>query len=222
MEESVMDEFKKYIQDYETVDLGWAVKPWFKVDVKKLQEWYTNLETNYSQWKFIYNQHKHMWREDPGDITGKTGHRFMDDTAWYTLCWSTAVDGPLPPERGQAKLEWQDFDDDGLHPRECFDGYTLDIVNNLPIRSKRWIVSIHTPGTKLITHQDSPDKIRLHIPIYTNEHSDWIIDGKPYHMDLGWAYLVNTTLPHSVENNGTTNRVHLYGKVWIDDCKNLF
>jgi len=217
-----MAEFKKYIQDYETVDLGWAVKPWFKIDIDKLQTWYNNLEQNYSQWKFVYSQHKHMWREDPGDTTGKTGHCFMEDTAWYTLCWSTDASGPLPPERGQAKLEWQDFDDDGLHPRKCFDGYALDMVSNLPIRSKRWIVSIHSPGTRLIRHQDSPDKIRIHIPIYTNKDSNWIIDGEEYNMAPGWAYVVNTSLPHSLENKGTTDRIHLYGKIWIEDANKLF
>jgi hypothetical protein len=216
-----MTDFKSYIQDYNTVDLGWAVKPWFKVDINQLQDWYKNLELKYKDWKFVYDQHKYMWRDDPGDPSGKTGHRFMKDTAWYTLCWSTDVTGPLPPERGQAKPEWQDYDDDSLCPRTCFDGYAIDIVNKLPIRSKRWIISIHTPGTKLITHQDSPDKIRLHIPIFTNHDSDWIIDGEPYHMELGWAYLVNTTLPHSLENKGSTDRVHLYGKVWTDDIIKL-
>jgi len=89
------------------------------------------------------------------------------------------------------------------------------------MRSKKWLVTIHTPGTKLITHQDAPDKIRVHIPIHTNADSNWIIGGKEYHMEVGWAYLVNTTIPHSVENKGTTDRIHLYGKVWTDDCRKL-
>ena len=85
------------------------------------------------------------------------------------------------------------------------------------MRSKKWLVTIHTPGTKLITHQDNPDKIRVHIPIHTNEDSNWIIGDEEVHMEPGWAYLVNTTIPHSVENKGSTNRIHLYGKVWMED-----
>ena len=104
-----------------------------------------------------------------------------------------------------------------LNPRKCFTGYGLELVEKLSMRSKKWLVTIHTPGTKLITHQDSTDKIRVHIPIQTNEDSNWIIGGEEFHMEPGWAYLVNTTIPHSVENKGSTNRIHLYGKVWTDD-----
>ena len=79
------------------------------------------------------------------------------------------------------------------------------------------MVTIHTPGTKLITHTDSTDKIRIHIPIHTNIDSNWILDGEQIHMEPGYAYLVNTSIPHSVENKGTTDRIHLYGKVWVDE-----
>jgi hypothetical protein len=209
--------YKRYIEKLEPVDLGWKYKKWFPVDLEKLQKWYFDLEKNYQDWKFIYGQHKYMWIEDPGDPGGITGHRLMDDTSWYTLCWNGERQGPLPPERGHARPEFQDVDEDDLYPRKCFDGYALDIVRSLPCRSKRWLVTIHTPGTKLITHQDATDKIRIHIPIVTNDQSTWIIDGEDLHMEPGWAYLVNTSLPHSVVNNGTTNRVHLYGKVWVDD-----
>jgi len=126
----------------------------------------------------------------------------------------------MPFERSQAKPEWHDIDNDELYPRQCFNGYALDLVKQLPVRSKRWLVTIHTPGTKLITHQDSPDKIRIHIPIYTNNQSMWNIDGEEFHMEPGWAYLVNTSLPHSLENNGSTDRIHLYGKVWTEDIIN--
>jgi hypothetical protein len=213
--------FKRYIQEYPSVDLGWKVKEWFDVDIERLRSWYKDLEENYSSWKFIYAQHKNMWIEEVGDISGKTGHIFQDDTAWYTLCWNGDANGPLPPERAYAKPEFQDEDFDELYPRECFNGYARELIDSMPIRSKRWLVTIHTPGTKLITHQDSPDKIRVHIPIYTNNNSLWVIDGEEYHMKEGKAYLVNTSLPHSVFNNGTTDRIHLYGKVWIDEAAKL-
>jgi hypothetical protein len=214
--------FKRYIQKYPQIDLGWKVKPWFDVDIEKLQAWYAALENKYSEWKFIYSQHAYMWKEDPGDPTGATGHRFQPDTAWYTLCWNGTQPGPMPPERGEAKPEWRDEDNDELYPRECFNGYALDLIKAMPLRSKRWLVTIHTPGTKLITHQDSPDKIRVHIPIHTNDQSNWIIDDEEFHMAPGKAYLVNTSLPHSVENSGTTNRIHLYGKVWTDEYQRSF
>jgi aspartyl/asparaginyl beta-hydroxylase (cupin superfamily) len=118
-----------------------------------------------------------------------------------------------------AKLEYRDNDNDELNPRSCFNGYALDLVKSLPFRSKKWLVTVHTHGTKLITHQDAADKLRIHIPIHTNNQSKWLIDGEEYFMNPGWAYLVNTTLPHSVENLGNSKRIHLYGKVWTVDIK---
>lgn len=212
---------KRYIEKHDPIDLGWRYKSWFPVDVEKIQAWYKDLEDNYSNWKFVVGDNQHIWKEPIVDPEGITGHRLMDDTAYYTLCWNSDEPGPKPFEQGQAKPEYRDNDNDELNPRKCFSGYGLDIVQGLPVRSKKWLVTIHTPGTKLITHQDSPDKIRVHIPIYTNKDSNWIIEDEEVHMEPGWAYLVNTTLPHSVENKGTTNRIHLYGKVWTDEIKDL-
>tara|TARA_E500000081_G_C6129004_1_gene352546 strand:+ start:1034 stop:1681 length:648 start_codon:yes stop_codon:yes gene_type:complete len=210
---------KRYIEEHQTVDLGFDVKPIFRVDVKKLQDWYNDLQENYKDWKFIVGENHHVWQFPISDPTGKTGHIIPDETGYYTLCWNSDEEGPKPFEQGCAKPEYKDNDNDELNPRKCFTGYGLDVVKSLPFRSKKWLVTEHVTGTKLITHQDSPDKIRVHIPIHTNKDSNWIINGKEYHMEPGWAYLVNTTLPHSVENKGTTDRVHLYGKVWTEDVK---
>jgi hypothetical protein len=201
--------------------LGFAVKPWFKVDVDRIRSWFHDLERDYQSWKFVVGENHHVWQFPISDPTGQTGHIIPDETAYYTLCWNGDQEGPLPFERGCAKPEWQDDDRDELYPRKCFNGYALELIQGLPIRSKRWLVTMHVPGTKLITHQDATDKIRIHIPIYTNNDSNWIIDGQEYHMEPGWGYLVNTTLPHSVENKGDSLRIHLYGKVWVDDVKEL-
>jgi hypothetical protein len=222
MEGNQISGFKRYIQTYPSIDTGWKIKPWIKVDIEQLRAWYADLERDFADWKFIYSQHNYMWTEPPSDLTGKTGHVLQPDTSWYTLCWNGDQEGPLPPERGQAKPEWQDAGGQELYPRKCFTGYALDLVTSLPVKTTRWLVTIHTPGTRLIPHQDSSDKFRVHVPIYTNKDSNWIIDGEEYHMEPGWAYVVNTSLIHSVANTGNTDRIHLYGKVRADDCTNLF
>ena len=210
-------DFKRYIETYQSIDLGFKVKKLFDVDVDKIQKWYYDLERAFSDWKFVIGENHHVWQFPIIDPEAKTGHYLPDDAAYYTLCWNNDDIGPKPFEQGCAKPEYRDNDNDKLNPRKCFTGYGLDLVKKLPFRSKKWLVTIHTPGTKLITHQDSPDKIRVHIPIYTNQNSNWIIDGDHYHMTPGSAYLVNTTLPHGVENAGTSDRIHLYGKVWTED-----
>jgi hypothetical protein len=211
---------KRYLEQCESVDLGFKVLPLFEVNVDKLIDWFNDLEKNYSDWKFVIGENHHIWEEPIVDPEGIIGHYLPDDAAYYTLCWNDDSPGPKPFEQGMAKPEYRDNDNDRLNPRKCFSGYVLDLINSLQFKSKKWVVTIHTPGTKLITHQDAPDKIRIHIPIITNNDSNWIIDGEEYHMTPGWAYLVNTTLPHSVENAGSTNRVHVYGKVWTEDVMN--
>lgn len=210
---------KRYIETHTPIDLGFDVKRIFSVDIQKLQNWYNDLQENYKDWKFVVGENHHVWKFPISDPTGQTGHVIPDETGYYTLCWNSDEEGPKPFEQGCAKPEYRDNDNDELNPRKCFTGYGLEIVKSLPFRSKKWLVTEHVTGTKLITHQDSPDKIRVHIPIHTNKDSNWIINGIEYHMEPGWAYLVNTTLPHSVENKGKTNRVHLYGKVWTEDVK---
>lgn len=214
---------KRYLEQHEPVDLGFKIYKWFKVDIDKLRAWYDNIETNYSSWKFVYGDNLHVWETVIDDPTGLTGHIIPKDTGYYTLCWNSEEEGPKPFEQGCAKPEYRDNDNDELNPRKIFEGYGLDIVKSLPIRSKKWLITDQVPGTKLITHQDSPDKVRVHIPIYVDNTSNWIIDGEEMFMEPGYAYLVNTTLPHSIENKGTSNRVHLYGKVWTEDvlCLNL-
>jgi len=212
---------KRYIRKYDEANLGWKIKKWFPVDVEKLREWFDTLERDYGDWKFVVGENEHVWKNPIIDPEGKTGHMLKYDTAYYTLCWNDDSPGPKPFEQGNAKPEYQDNDNDELNPRKCFTGYGLDIVQSLPVRSKKWLVTMHSPGTKLITHQDAPDKIRVHIPIHTNADSNWVIGDEEYHMEVGWAYLVNTTIPHSVENKGYGYRIHLYGKVWTDDIKEL-
>lgn len=213
---------KRYLEQYTPVDLGFKIKPWFPVDIEKLQDWYKDLEENYSSWKFVYGENRHVWQEVPDDPTGTAGHIIPPSTGYYTLCWNSEEEGPKPFEQGCAWPQYRDNDNDELNPRKCFSGYALEIVQSLPIRSKKWLVTDQPPGTKLVTHQDATDKVRVHIPIYVDNTSNWIIDGEEMFMKPGWAYLVNTTLPHSIENRGTSNRVHLYGKVWTQDVQRLF
>jgi hypothetical protein len=212
---------RRYIENREPVDLGFDVIKLFKVDVDKIQQWYLDLEEKFSDWKFVIGDNHHVWETPISDPTGRTGHILPDATSYYTLCWNSDEPGPKPFEQGCAWPKFRDDDNDKLNPRKCFTGYGLDLVKSLPVRSKKWLVTMHVPGTKLITHQDAPDKIRIHIPIFTNDQSNWIINGKEFHMEPGWAYLVNTTLPHSVENAGENNRIHLYGKVWTSEVEKL-
>jgi hypothetical protein len=219
--------YKPYIIKFPIIDTGWKVKRWFKIDIEKLKDWYQNLEKDYGDWKFIHGEHKWMWKEDPSDPTGKTGHKFMPDSAWYNLSWNpTNRQGVVPPERSNAKPEFKDTEEDvpGLFPRDCFNGYMLEIGEEIAskVRTKKVVVSILTPGTVLAEHQDAPDKFRFHVAISTNDDAYWIIDGERIQIPAdGWVYIVNTSYPHSLYNNGTTPSIKVYGKIYTEDVLKL-
>jgi len=48
---------------------------------------------------------------------------------------------------------------------------------------------------------------RIHVPITTNPRVRFIIDGRPYRMEVGEAYEINNQKTHSVMNSGGEDRV---------------
>jgi hypothetical protein len=219
--------YKPYIIDFPIIDTGWKFKKWFQIDLIKLRRWYSKLEEDYGDWKFIQGQHSYMWKEDPSDPSGKTGHKLMPDSFWYNLCWNPSNrPGVVPPERSNAKPEFKETADDvpGLFPRDCFNGYMLQVAQEIEkhVRTKKVVISGLTPGTILHEHQDAPDKFRFHIALYTNDNAYWIIDGERLQIPAdGWVYIVNTSYPHSVYNEGTTPSIKVYGKIYTEDVLKL-
>jgi hypothetical protein len=209
--------FKYYIMKYRPVDLGWKIKPWFKIDLDMLRAWYSDLERNFSDCKFVYGDNMDAWSDDPlGDDTGRTGHIMPPTSAWYVLSYAGTQQGALPPvNKGivdRYKEEWDE--NDQLNPRYCFTGYAKEIIDSMEFPVKKIQVSSMAPGHELILHQDSTNWIRFHVAIDTNEYCYWEIEGERIHIPAdGWVYLINTSLPHRVYNRGTTDRIHLYGKV---------
>lgn len=217
MLEDTILETKNYNVDFEPIDLGFKVHQWIKIDLEKLRAWHSDLESNYSDWKFYVDDSPFYWKKPL--VTFK--HILPPETYYYNLCWNGNIEGALPFARANIKDEYKDPDSNELNPRKCFDGYALEIVKSLPIKSKRWLISAHAPGTRLRVHQDRGNKVRIHIPIYSDTNSKFIIDGESHYLEPGWIYLVNTTFPHTVYNLSNTNRIHLYGKIWMDEIKGL-
>ena len=74
------------------------------------------------------------------------------------------------------------------------------------------LLTVVMPGQGIDEHVDyQPDHwlARIHVPLTTNEESQFIVGGEHHHMNVGSAYLVNTTVEHAVRNDGDTPRIHL-------------
>ncbi len=48
---------------------------------------------------------------------------------------------------------------------------------------------------------------RIHVPITTNPRVRFMIDGRPYRMEIGQAYEINNQQTHSVINSGSEDRI---------------
>jgi hypothetical protein len=68
------------------------------------------------------------------------------------------------------------------------------------------------PGGVIKPHRDSHPSFhyghRIHVPVVTNPRVRFMLEGRPYKLDVGQAYEINNQLTHSVMNKGTEARIH--------------
>ncbi|MDJ0655843.1 MAG: aspartyl/asparaginyl beta-hydroxylase domain-containing protein [Xanthomonadales bacterium] len=66
-------------------------------------------------------------------------------------------------------------------------------------------------GGKIKPHVDQHPSFhlghRIHVPISTNPRVRFMIDGRPYRMQVGKAYEINNQKHHSVANKGSDDRI---------------
>lgn len=66
-------------------------------------------------------------------------------------------------------------------------------------------------GGRINPHFDSHASFRhshrIHVPVTTNPRVRFMIDGKPFHMEVGKAYEINNQMTHSVMNTGGDDRI---------------
>jgi aspartyl/asparaginyl beta-hydroxylase (cupin superfamily) len=66
-------------------------------------------------------------------------------------------------------------------------------------------------GGRITPHYDSHPSFshghRIHIPITTNNRVRFMIDGRPYQLEVGKAYELNNQKTHSVMNSGKEDRI---------------
>lgn len=66
-------------------------------------------------------------------------------------------------------------------------------------------------GGRINPHFDSHSTFRrshrIHVPITTNNRVRFMIDGKPFRLEVGNAYEINNQMTHSVINSGKDDRI---------------
>lgn len=86
-----------------------------------------------------------------------------------------------------------------------------------PLQSVR-LLRLHA-GSNIAEHVDhaldfDDGEIRLHVPIVTSDAVKFYLDGARLVMAPGECWYTNVNLPHSVENGGSIDRIHL-----VIDCR---
>ena len=69
------------------------------------------------------------------------------------------------------------------------------------------------PGARIDPHRDAHPSFgcghRIHVPIATNPRVRFMVDGRPFTLEVGQVYEINNRRMHSVTNKGATDRIHL-------------
>lgn len=82
-----------------------------------------------------------------------------------------------------------------------------------------------TAQTDLPEHVDVhpywDNRIRIHIPIITNDDVIFHCDGESLHMAAGSCYILDNSRPHSVQNKGTADRYHLVIDILLKNLQDL-
>jgi len=91
---------------------------------------------------------------------------------------------------------------------------------NCPVMSVRFLNL--QAGAVIKKHTDKglffeQGEARLHFPVFTNPDVEFYVDGERVIMSLGECWYMNAHLPHSVANNGTTDRIHLVVDCVVND-----
>jgi hypothetical protein len=99
--------------------------------------------------------------------------------------------------------------------------YFAEILDGLACEKETARLLRLAPGAVIHEHTDlgasyADGFFRLHVPITTNDQTRFVVGGEALPMHPGECWYADFTLPHSVRNDGATDRVHLI----IDGCRN--
>jgi len=96
--------------------------------------------------------------------------------------------------------------------------YLLSVFETFKCNPETFRIHTLDPGASIKPHKDSGysfelGKVRLHIPIQTNEKVEILLRGEPVKMKEGECWYCNFDITHEVHNHSNEPRVHL-----ILDC----
>lgn len=178
------------------INIGWSL------------EYLEILENKYSHLKWLADENLSTVydAESQDNINGVYGWGIQSNLADLSI--------PCPPYNIHKQGS------DVYRNTELVFGFAEWILDVFPY-ARQISIAGHPPGTKIRTHIDSDNYFKIHIPLVANDASFFIFDNQKFVMKPGKIYLVNTSVPHSTSNDGTTTRIHLFFKVPLDKVQEI-
>jgi len=182
------------------------------LDADQLAEWYNEVERSYTNLKFNLSmldliKDKEQLKTNI-DIISAGVHS-------YGMSWPVEQSLPIPPKFAARldlypEVDLVDFEQRMKVMARYKFGYFNHLLDTLGEETFSWSrITVHDAGASIGTHTDGPHTIRMHIPIVTNDDAWFCWGDKKYNFKPGYAYLINTSIPHSTVNSGTTTRAHI-------------
>jgi hypothetical protein len=181
----------------------------FKVDISQLQYYYDRLKTEFQMHNWSYANNLNDVKED---IYSYNKNKINKDANGWAITF------PKYLENGKAIAPWT-----RINKNFVVDSNTLieetktpmvfglinELLNQIPY-ARNISLTVLEPGSHIVPHTDEDYLLRVHIPIYTSKHCQWLtVNGLEPMYEMGQAYLCDTRQMHSIYNDGSTDRVHL-------------
>tara|TARA_B110000503_G_scaffold28131_1_gene44929 strand:+ start:10891 stop:11562 length:672 start_codon:yes stop_codon:yes gene_type:complete len=183
------------------------------IDVPKLVKWYNDVLETMPHLRFNFNRTDLV-------LPGAMQNILLGPIHSFGISWPVEKDLPIPPKYA-ARPE--------LYPETVVDntvfgsqmkvmerykfGYFKELYELYGEDFFSWSrITIHDAGAKIDPHEDvqvGDDMYRIHIPIVANSDAMFYWGDTAYNFEVGKAYLINTSITHSTNNKGSTERTHI-------------
>ena len=205
-----------YILDKNLIDFEILELPNFKFDFKELYYYYQDVHWKHNDRKWIVperdlTQDPRLYPPGYDDSVGIFGYAMQTNLKDANSSAPSFNVKTIPKE---LKLPYATN-----RTNLCF-GFAQKLLDTLPF-IEELVITGHPPNSKINLHKDNDINIRIHLPICINEKSYFTFENSKYVLEGNKAYMVNTTINHGTDNQGDTDRIHLFFKIPIGRIKEL-
>ena len=188
-------------------------------DLQELRDYYETVKTQFPQYKWVATEQKDNIKREA---------YFDENIDLSKMASGYAINSYLPEHDTRLAAPWNvitnDYTDGTRRTELCF-GIAERILDKIPM-AYRLGISVTPGGNYIESHTD--DAWHIHFPIYSppksfftwDDENNQPLEWSHYPAD-GSAWALNTLLMHSVKNQDTADRVHMFFSVKKENIPEL-